>query len=1199
MNFKEMQLVGFKSFADKTSIKFDDGVTVIVGPNGCGKSNVADAVRWVLGEQSAKTLRGSSMQDVIFGGTEARRPLSYCEVTLVFDNTNRMFDIDYDEVAMTRRLYRSGESEYLLNMQSCRLKDIVALLHGVGIGKEGYSIIGQGKVEQIMNAKPEDRRAIFEEATGVMKFKAQKGEIERKLESAKDNLTVFVQRMDEAENQLRPLEKQAETAKKYRAYTEELKHEEVNAYLVRFDNFAFETGKQREKIEDATRRLNAVEDRLSVLDTEESEGREAIVKADENLRSLNEKLRLFEVGMEHKTGEAKVIGERIASYRRQLQTAADDVEYSLRRTQEIDQLERAGAARAEKNGRRAAEIGKECARLEGRLREADAKVVAFDRISDEKRASELSSVESLADVRANVGSLSARHDAVSERIGEVKEAIGKAQVRRQEYERQLADCRKDKDACTKFLDAKPAREEALQGDIAALRQSRQKLSEDIVDCNTSISNLNNNLEMYVNLKNRFDGYRDSVRRLQLTAQKDPEIGRRIRGAIADIVRTDKQYEVAIETAIGGAMQNLVTATQDDARWLIEYLKRTGGGIVTFLPADAMRPRGNGRDVQAALREEGAMGLADELVKYDPYYSNIVKYLLDNTLICDTIGNATRIAKKYPRAFKLVTLDGDTIASSGAMTGGSRRRESGNLLAGERHIKECEEGIARKKNTLEKLKAALADCETELENAEAAYEKFRVKVQEETAAFAALSQREATLEGLAQDAANDVAEYDALLERLTRTADDLSREVLSSEESEELLNKIRSEAAAESSARQAEGEKLRAERDELSKQLSELRVEEAAIASARQADEESSVRMREERATLLKKVDETRAAMAETQAQIEQLKREEEKVALTEEEQRTVDAIRERLKKVEDEKRAVLAKQTELAEEKRGLLTQQMSLGEVKHACELEISKAEVTLENMKQRIDEAYGLTYESAQELRDENYDITQASARINSLKHRITSLGAINQNAEEDYDNLLARYNEMLTQKEDLDKGITDLTTVLDELRAEMQKKFDDGFNEINENFTRIFRELFGGGKAEMQLDYTDCDDPLNAGIEIVACPPGKKLTKISLLSGGERAFTAIAILFAILKSRPMPFCILDEIEAALDEANVDRFAKYLKKFSKDTQFIVITHRKPTMNQADVLFGVTMEEKGVSKIVSVKLSEVEARLGGDTVMA
>ena len=1199
MNFKEIQLVGFKSFADKTTIKFEDGVTCIVGPNGCGKSNVADAVRWVLGEQSAKTLRGSSMQDVIFGGTQTRRQLSFCEVTLVFDNANRMFDIAYDEVAMTRRLYRSGESEYLLNGQSCRLKDIVALLHGVGIGKEGYSIIGQGKVEQIMNAKPEDRRAIFEEATGVMKFKAQKGEIERKLENAKDNLTVFVQRMDEAENQLRPLEKQAETAKKLRAYSEQLKHEEVNAYLARYDNFAYETGRQREKIEKANDRLTLVEERLNALDGEETAAREAIAKADDDLRSLNEKLRLFEVSMEHKTGEAKVLSERIQSYNRQLRTASDDVEYSLRRSAEIDRLEAAGKKRAGENAARAGEIERGCASLEKQLAELTARVTAFERLSDEKRASELSSVENLADVRANAGSLSARQDAVGERIGEVNTALGKARARQEEYSRQLAACRSERATCEKFLDEKPERETALRGKIAALEGAGKKLAQDIADCNTSVLNLQNNLEMYVNLKNRFDGYRDSVRKLQLSAQKDPEIGRRIRGAIADIVHTDKQYEVAIETAVGGAMQNLVTATQEDARWLIEYLKRTNGGIVTFLPVDAMRPRGNSREVQAALREEGAMGLADELVQYDPYYANIVRYLLDNTLICDTIGNATRIARKYPRSFKLVTLDGDTIASSGAMTGGSRRRESGNLLAGERRIKECEEGIAAKKAALEKYRAQLEEANAQLAAERSAYEAFRQKVQEEAANFAALSQRAATLEGLLADAGRDISEYEALLEKLSRTADDLKSEALSAEENEELLKKIRSEAAADASARQAEGEKLRKERDALQEKLGALRIEGASLASARESDAETMQRLREERDSLLRKVDETRAAIAETQKRIEQLKHEEERAALTEEEQATVNKLRERLAGVEEQKRGISGQQAKLAEEKRGLLTQQMTLSEEKHACELEISRAEASLENMKQRIDEAYGLTYESAQELRDENFDIAQASTRINSLKRQIGALGAINQNAEEDYDNLLARYTEMQTQKEDLDKGISDLTGVLEQLKGEMQKKFDDGFNEINANFSQIFRELFGGGKAEMQLDYTDCDDPLNAGIEIVVSPPGKKLSKISLLSGGERAFTAIAILFAILKSRPMPFCILDEIEAALDEANVDRFARYLKKFSKDTQFIVITHRKPTMNQADILFGVTMEEKGVFKVVSVKLSEVEEKLGGDTVVA
>jgi chromosome segregation protein len=1198
VNFKEIRLVGFKSFADKTSVKFDDGVTCIVGPNGCGKSNVADAVRWVLGEQSAKTLRGTSMQDVIFNGTEARRQLSYCEVTLVFDNAEKLFDIEYEEVAMTRRLYRSGESEYLLNMQPCRLKDIVALLHGVGIGKEGYSIIGQGKVEQIMNAKPEDRRSIFEEATGVMKFKAQKGEIERKLENAKGNLTVFVQRMDEAEKQIRPLEKQAETARKYREFSQQLRYEEVNSYLVHYDSFAVETEKYRVRIAEAGEKLAGVEARLVAVDEEEALSREEIRKADDRLRSLNEKLRLFEVGMEHKTGEAKVIGERIQSYRRQLSQATDDVEYSIRRTKEIDTLVAQSALKQKAGEERAKEIETESEALYRKLQEADARVAAYERISNEKRASELSSVENLADVRANVGSLEAKRDAASERIFEVKEAIQKAENRRAEYARQLEACRAEKDATEKFLDESQSRGEELSQEAADLARSRLKLTEEIVDCNTSIANLSNNLELYRNLKNRFDGYRDSVRKLQLTAKDNPEIGSRLKGAIADIISTEKKYEVAIETAFGAAMQNLVTADSDDARYLIEYLKRTGGGIVTFLPVSAMRPRGNTREITQALGENGALGLAEELVTYDGYYDNVIKNLLGNTLVCDTIASATQISKKFPRAFKIVTLDGDTIATSGAMTGGSRRKESGNLLAGERHIKECEEGIARKQASLEKLKEALASCESELEEAQRAKEAFRVKVQEETANFAASAQRELALAGLVSDAERDKEEYDGLLNRLTQQIDVLQSEVLSSAENEDLLNKIRSEAAEEASKREEEVAQLKSERDELSGKYHALQVEGASLKSIREADEATVLRLQREKEQLLSKVEDTRKAMLQTETLIEQLKRQEEKVALTEEEQHTVAVLRDRLAESEESKRLENEKQARYSEEKRGLLTRQMSLSDEKHSYELEISKAETNLENLKQRIGEAYNLSYESAQELRDPAYEVAQSQSRITSLKRSITMLGPVNQNAEEDYNALMERYQDMLTQRDDLDKGIGDLTTVLDALKAEMQEKFDKGFNEINANFTQIFKELFGGGRAEMQLDYENCEDPLNAGVEIVACPPGKKLTKISLLSGGERAFTAIAILFAILKSRPMPFCILDEIEAALDEANVDRFAKYLKKFSRDTQFIVITHRKPTMNQADSLFGVTMEEKGVSKIVSVKLSEVEAKLGGDTVI-
>lgn len=1198
MNFKEIRLVGFKSFADKTSVKFDDGVTCIVGPNGCGKSNVSDAVRWVLGEQSAKSMRGTAMADVIFNGADTRRALSYCEVTLVFDNSTRMFDIEYEEVAMTRRLYRSGESEYLLNMQPCRLKDIVTLLHGVGIGKEGYSIIGQGKVDQIMSAKPEDRRAIFEEATGVMKFKSQKGEIERKLESAEGNLTVFLQRMDEKEHQLRPLEKQAETAMKYRELSEKLRYEEVNSYLLRYDGFASETQAYRAEIQKAEQGLAQIEENLTKNEAMEASDREAVSRSDEQLRSVNEKLRLFEVGMEHKTGEAKVIDERIKSQQRQLSAATDEVQYSLSRIRDIDALVAANAKTHERNQKRAEEIVSECNALSQKVSEADMRVTAYERLFAEKRASELSSVENLADLRANVGSISARRDAASERIAEVEQAIKKAQARADEYARQHEEIKGQKAACEKFLDEKPQREREMADDIASLVRSRQKMTEELIDCNTSIANLTNNLEFYQGLKNRFDGYRDSVRALQLKAQKDPAIGKKIKGAIADIVSTEKRYEVAIETAFGAAMQNLVTANEDDARDLIQYLKQTGGGIVTFLPVSAMRARVNSREIERAIGESGALGLAEELVRYDDYYANIIRNLLGNTLICDDIASATRIAKKYPRAFKIVTLDGDTIATSGAMTGGSRRKESGNLLASARNIKECEDAIERKRVTAEKLKKALEACEVDIKEAGAQRDKFRVRLQEETANFAALSQRENALETLARDENHNVEEYTALLGKLKATVNTLESEALSTAETEEALNKIRSEAATEASAQQAESEKLKQERDALLSQLQELRVEQASLDSARAAEEASVRRLQEEKQTLLKKADEAHASISRIEQLIEQLKLEEEKAALTEEEQHTVAVLRARLKEIDEEKRVVNARLVTLAEEKRAMIARQMTLTDKKHEGEVSISKAEAYLENMQQRIVEMYGLDYEGAQQLRDPEYNDEQSYSRINGLKRSIGALGNINHNAEEDYKNLLAEYTEMQTQKEDLEKGILDLTSVLNQLKDEIKTKFDTGFNEINQNFTQIFKELFGGGKAYMELDYTDCDDPLNAGIEIVACPPGKKLTKISLLSGGERAFTAIAILFAILKNRPMPFCILDEIEAALDEANVDRFAKYLKKFSKDTQFIVITHRKPTMNQADTLFGVTMEEKGVSKIVSVKLSEVESRLGGDTVM-
>jgi len=1198
VNFKEIQLVGFKSFADKTQVKFDDGVTCIVGPNGCGKSNVADAVRWVLGEQSAKTLRGSSMQDVIFGGTEARRALSYCEVTLVFDNTDKLFDIEYDEVAMTRRLYRSGESEYLINKQPCRLKEIVRLLHGVGIGKEGYSIIGQGKVEQIMNAKPEDRRAIFEEATGVMAFKAQKAEIERKLESAKDNLNLHVQRMDEAEKQIKPLERQAETAKKYRVLNEELKYNEVNTYLFRCENASIETEKFNVRVEKAKERIGQIDGEISRIEADEESFREKVEEYDTKIMALNEELRNYSIKIVKRDGQAELIGERVSSYAEKLKRSSETVEFSIRRSAEIDGLVAEGKKAAEKAAKEATAAETEIQKLTQTVAVEDEKLMAFERDFEKTRASEMSSVENLSEIRAATGSLSAKREAVSGRIEETKIAIEKVKSRLTEYKTQLEACQSEKASVEAFLDEKDTREAEIVETVREREAASRKLTQDLVECNTSIANYTYKLNVQTELRNRFEGYRDSVKRLQIQARENPEIGSRIKGAIADIIGTDKKYEVAIETAFGGAMQNLVTATADDARYLIEYLKRTNGGIVTFLPVSSMRPHYDSREIKNALSENGALGLADELVTYDEYYDNVIKNLLGNTLVCDTIASATQIAKKYSHAFRIVTLDGDIVSTSGAMTGGSRSRSSGNLLAGERLIKELKEKIDGLEKLAGKLKSAIETSDKEREEALQEHENFRKKVQEMLASFAALSQRESALTSLVGESESTEKEYTELLHKFEAQAENIESEVVNTSETEDTLNKIRSEAAALLSARQEERDRLLAERDGHAAQLQELRVSLATLRSEERSKRDEVERLTLEKQELSRKIEETREEIIKTESTIKELEEQREQAAYTEEERAAVESLRAQIQALTQEKKSLSAAQLELGEHKRSVVSERQRCADETYKCGLEIQKIQSGLESWKERIEEAYGLDYEGALPFRDEQYDITQSYATINSLRHKIGALGPVNQNAEEDYDALIERYGTMQKEKEDVEKGVSDLTDALNTLRDQMQQKFDAGFTEINENFTHIFRELFGGGRAEMQLDYTDCDDPLNAGIEIVACPPGKKLTKISLLSGGERAFTAIAILFAILKSRPMPFCILDEIEAALDEANVDRFAKYLKKFSKETQFIVITHRKPTMNQADTLFGVTMEEKGVSKIVSVKLSEVEARLGGDTVM-
>lgn len=1198
ITFKKIELVGFKSFADKTTVNLGEGVTCIVGPNGCGKSNVADAIRWVLGEQSAKMMRGSQMLDVIFSGTEKRRKMSMCQVTLQFDNTNRIFDIDCDEVEMTRRLYANGESEYLLNQQPSRMKVLTTLLHGAGAAKEGYSIIGQGRIEQIMNAKPEDRRSIFEEATGIVVFKDRKADAERKLNAAKDNLFVHAQRMQEVERQLNPLKKAAENAIKYREIYSELRKHEMNLYIFRHDTAESEKQKINSKKKDIDDRIEFLNTRVNELLEEYRDCRQKLNEADVTLQDLNDRMRRYEVGIEHKSGESKLYTERAQSVKSKLSAAQDELTYSMKRIEEIERDERRTEALSAKNTERIAGMKSQADVLQKQTDELAKKIADYEYMTGQHRKKVLDTFKDLSDLRRNMGSLEAQKDLINERIKEIEDRMAELRDRRDkarsDYDKSIergnsiADLLGNEDGLLSEAEAK----------LAACEEKIQFLVKQIYDTEAQIVSLNDSLTTVRALRDRFDGYIYSVKKLMNDAKTDKELSGKIKGLIADIVRCDKDYEVAIETAFGGAMQNVVTATRDDARELIEYLKRTRSGQVTFLPMDAMKARYENEQIKVAVHDKGAIGFAIDLVKFNKQFEGVIHNLLGNTLIVDNIQNATNIARRYPRAFKIVTLDGDQISVSGSMTGGSKREVAGNLLANERRVKELEESVAAKKEFLLRADGRKKEFEKTRTDAADELSKLRNKLQDARLELASITEKQSSLMQTVTASESEYAAYGQSVAALKQRLSGLDSEYTDVTQGETNLSKQTDKESTAMDDMSEEFNKMRKDSSEKLEKLNSLRVEIASLESAVKSAAENIKRLENEKEEIHQKIKKTNAEIPNLQKEMDALKEQAEKTALTAEEQRVVNDLRKQISEVTESKNTLNERIKVTDMERLDGTEEQQKLVEKSHGLDMALTKIDSDLEFLRQRIEEEYGETYEGCLKYKEEEYDVSAAATQIANCKRQLTVLGAINHNAVEEYDELSAHFEKMTADKEDLEKAINDLTTALDDIRTEMLKIFDEGFNTINENFKRTFKELFGGGKAELQLDYTDCDDPLNAGVEIIACPPGKKLTKISLLSGGERALTAIAILFAIIGMRPMPFCVLDEIEAALDEANVARYAKYLKKFAESTQFIVITHRKPTMENADILFGVTMEEKGVSKVVSVKLSEVAEKLGGDTIM-
>lgn len=1183
MNFKKIELVGFKSFADKLEIKFESGITGIVGPNGCGKSNVSDAIRWVLGEQSSKLLRSSKMQEVIFNGTEKRKSMSFCEVSLFFDNSTRMFDLNFDEVVFTRKLYRSGESEYLINGTPCRMKDIVNALHDSGIGKEGYSIIGQGKVDEIINAKPEDRRAIFEEAAGIAKFKQRKIEAERKLERTQENLNRALDVLAEQEKQLGPLKKQAENAKLYLGYKEELKTVDVNIYVAQFDSANDVKSGIQKKIDGYDEELNVKNSDFEKVSSEYDDKMNKVSTIDKTLQTLNDDILAKTVELEKRAGETNVLRERLKFLENEKEGLKRDYDKEiLNRDNSIKIIKENEILKREKEG----ELKEVSLELEGitdkYLKIVDELTGAEDEAT-RKQKEMISELSKMTDIKSNISALKAQKEAYQNNILDLDEKIENLQNNIREKEINLSSIQKtameakdNYDKLVKVYDEKQGKLEKKQKD---LKENNEKLS----NVSSNIQILQNRKKVLEDMVRDYDGFNYAVKRLMQEAKNNKELKNRVVDIVASAISIPSGFETAIEVALGGAVQDIITENEEDAKYLINFLKKNNFGRATFLPISSMKIRSLTPNEEQIVKNNKSYGIASSIITFAPKLRSIFESLLGRVVIVETIDNAVTIAKQSNFAFKIVTLDGDVINPQGSISGGSKKAVSSNLLTRDSEIENLSRQIDKLFDAYEEHKATKQDLEKDIyvlsQEIAVTQEKLVVSQvecakQNQNCEQLSVYVEELTREriGLSQEKIDFNTKIEVITKALLSTGEDV--EMVNGEKEIEDNQKLFMD--------------LRQKRDGLQNQITELKIRKTTLEG-----DISNITSEIER--LENYIKQTNFAISDLEDNLEK----------SEENYREVSSfISQKIDEVDDKdlkseisnkKQKLLTLDKEklsfqndiktLDEKKQSLMNEINSISEKKYQQQSALTKVDTDIETMQEKIFTDYELTYSSCLPLKIENFDLKEGLIKQSQLKKDISKLGYINVNAIEDCKELMERYEALSSQANDLQLAKEDLQTIIKDLSTEMITRFDSEFSKIQANFSKTFRELFGGGNARLEL--TESEDPLQAGVEIVAEPPGKKLQRITLLSGGEKALTAIAILFAILRLRPMPFCLLDEIEAALDDSNVTRFAKYLKNFSKDTQFIVITHRKPTMMLTDSLYGVTMEEPGVSKIVSVKLEE------------
>ena len=1190
ISFKEIEMTGFKSFADTTKISFDGGITAIVGPNGCGKSNVSDAIRWVLGEQSSKALRGKSMQDVIFAGTEKRKKLSYCEVSLVFDNTQKWFNIEFDEVVITRKLYRSGESEYMINRKPCRLKDIRDMLYDSGIGKDGYSIIGQGRIEEIIKSKPEERRAIFEEAAGIAKYKARKVETENRLERVRDNLSRAGDILHEVERRLGPLKKQCEDAKKYLELRDVLKQNEINAYIYQYDHAAQTKQEINEKLVGYRDNLNVQIQSMEAEQAKYDKNLNEINQLDKKASELHEKVLKHTIALEKKQSDSRLLNEQTRYLKEQLDRLNAQLEsYTLDLNQRTALLNSATAAKDEEKTNLNIYL-KESQNIANKYMELVDELTKNEGEKEENQRNIIDNLSKLTDIKANLSAYVAKRDTLNENIKSDSEKISDLQGEKQKLDKVSKELT---NTVSQHKQAKAKHEKNIKDindKISIVTEQIDILSNTIYNLKSSISNDTNRMTILTNLQQDFEGYQFAVKRLLQDGKNNPKLSNAIKGVVGNIISVDTKFQTAIETALGGSIQNIVTKDETDAKILLNYLKEGKLGRATFLPISAVKVRSLNPGDRKYLSCKGCLGIASDLVKTESVFRPVIESLLGATVVCDTYDNAVAISKQNGYAFRIVTLDGEILSPQGSISGGSKKSNDSSLLGKENEIKKLKENI---------------DLRTkDLDNANAEFEKLN-QVNDKLKTL--LNNETMLLQTVNNDFLTKSAQLESVTENLTGLEDDIfslqSQIKVAEQIVAELNSKINSIDKVEmdynvskekvkefNDSNKTAYDLLKQKREEYQELLTSSKVKIASTQEKIKALDRDIEVNQAEIETLnqnIKKVSSEIASQQRIYNEAINMNKTKEDIDEVETIQAQLNELNTKLSQFDEFKQTLMKELKDLDEKKTILSNDITKLNNKIYQEETRLQKVDIDIENMQERIYEEYELTYNDCLKFKteEENFDIKEVLIRISRIKGQITGLGYVNINAIDEYKTEGARYEEMNGQIEDLRKAEEDAVKIINDLSAEMLEKFNKEFVKIQENFTKVFKELFGGGNAKLEL--LPSEDKLTAGVEIIAQPPGKVLQSITLMSGGEKTMTAIAILFAILKLKPMPFCFLDEIEAALDDANIDRYANYLKRFSNDTQFIVITHRKPTMEVVDALYGVTMEEKGVSKIVSVKLDD------------